>query len=253
MKKLSLLFLIAIVLFAFVSCSPESSSSSSSSEPSESTDPNLLYGEVTPPEEGERVAASDEDIKKAHSILKSGVESSPISYNLVVDLGEDGKISTEIKYSSSNEYESSVDGQIKIGGNVYKADKLIVQTFGTVSSIKSGSILKNEAEMTAADAADFVNSLLDEDFHVMEKFEKAELVYTGKMNLLNSEKNKVGTGTECNEHISIKDSPVSKVAVFDYTAGDDMVQAKISNNEYVYVALNGKFFDGDSLKKMPAL
>ncbi len=59
-------FLIVLMLFAFVSCSPETNSSSE----------NLLPGEVTPPAESKMVEASDEELSKALSILNNGASSS---------------------------------------------------------------------------------------------------------------------------------------------------------------------------------
>ncbi len=237
------------MLFAFVSCSPEASSGA---------DSNLLPGEVIPPGESERVTASDEDIAKVNAVLDLDQKYTSTINQLVFDFGDNGKINITLDNVSEGELKAVVNGQIKIDGAVYKADNLVlkykISSSDPETTIESGSMLKDGTEMSASDVYAFINNLDEEDLSTKDQFKEAKLLLTYKMDLVNSDNKKVGTGTMCLETTVTKDSKYA-VAVFDCTADSVRVQVKISAKADAeptieYVALNGKFFNEGSINRM---
>lgn len=251
MKKLTFLFLIVIMLFAFVSCSPEASSGA--------TDSNLLPGEVTPPSESERVAATDEEITKAQSILELGYNyketESYEKLRVELDFADDGKI-TITGEANSTDYKAAVNGQIKTGGVVYKADNLVLKgnLSNTEIKIESGRILKGGTEMTATEAKDFISNCVDGGVSDDPKCTgyDGKGYSSSKRELFGSDGTKIGTGTLTRDMIVTKDGYLT-ISVFDYTVDSGRVQAKMrESNEsttFDYIAFDGKFFDEESVTK----
>ena len=259
MKKHTFLFLIVTMLFAFVSCSPEASSGA--------TDSTLLLGEVTPPSEGERVAASDEDLKQVQSILGarySKTESSAKT-SFELDFGNDGKITITIEGTSSKS-KATANGQVKIDGVVYKADNFVLKLAMTsdgkkVTTIESGSFLKDGTAMTATEAMDFLSNCIDGDVSENSKCigEKIKGYQTSKVEIKGTDGTIIGTGTLTEEDTLTKDSYLF-VYVFDYIVDGVRVQAKMRESstasdryDFDYIALNGKFFNEESLTKFAGI
>lgn len=234
------------MLFAFVSCSPEASSGA---------DSNLLPGEVIPPGESERVVASDEDIAKINAVLDLDRKYTSTVNKLVFDFGDNGKINITLDNVSEGELKAVVNGQIKIDGAVYKADNLVlkykISSSDPEATIESGSMLKDGTEMSASDVYAFIN---EKNLSTKDQFKEAKMLLTYKMDLLDSDNNKVGTGIMCTEITVTKDSEYT-VIIYDFTANSARVQVKISGKAdskptIEYVALNGKFFNEESINRM---
>lgn len=247
MKKTALLFCVIIMVFAFVSCNPDSAS-------------DLLPGEVTPPEESKRVSASDEEIKSVNSALDLSPEDSYMQIKIEADSGDDGKISITITTElSKSATECVVNGLIKIDGVVYKADNLIltvnVVEGKTKSSIESGKMFKDGTEMTAEEVSSAVELFSEMNTDDYPQLIEVKLMTTRKGDLLDSDKTKVGTGTLSGEFTLTADG-ISTVFIYDYVVNDVRIQAKIrglsSSSEPVidYIAVNGKFFDKESITKL---
>lgn len=237
------------MVFAFVSCSPDASSAA---------DSNLLPGEVIPPGESERIAASDEDIAKIDAVLDLENKNTSTTNKLVFDFGDNGKINITLENISEGELKAVVNGQIKIDGVVYKADNLVlkikISSTDPETTIESGSMMKDGTEMSASDAYAFIVSLDEENIATKDQFKEAKMLLIYKMDLLDSDKNKVGTGTMCIETTVTKDSTYY-VYVYDYTADSVRVQLKMSGKPgskptIEYVALNGEFFNVESINRL---
>lgn len=276
MKKLSILFLIVIMVFAFVSCSPDAGTSTDSAES------NLLPGEVIPPSDGDLVSATDEEIEKLLSLLfmkdvtydKDKVTVSKEKYE--VDFGSDGKLTMEGDKTSSDTT-INIKGQIKVNGITYKADNLVLVTTSSESGkdstkIKSGSMTKDGKNMTADEITAFMKSLIKETFGVGRSdcawTEEEMESYT--VNILDGDSNKIGNGTVTNRATATRSNSkykMEEINIVDYTINEDRLQMEMSGGgefdfsssatfkldfdiDIDYIALNGKFFDEKSMKKI---
>ncbi len=253
-KTIFYYFLIVLMLFAFVSCSPETNSSSD----------NLLPGEVTPPAESKRVEASDEELSKAYSILSQ------------IDAHSDGR--TETEYTCSEKYgytfdngdtfsfsmESDNSGNVKITANG-KLSKLTIDssayeisnytlTYADGTYTESGKFLKDNVEVTKEEAASFFNSLSFRYKTIEGASVKYERKMTDKFTFL-----KDGVKKDGSSLMFMSTDGDSEIEIFDITYGEDRVQNKVSvkNNgsgdvsvTVDYLALNGKFFNAASIKKL---
>lgn len=247
MKKTALLFCVIFMVFAFVSCNPDSAS-------------DLLPGEVTPPEESKRVSASDEEISSVYSALDLSPEDSYMQIKFEADSGDDGKISITITSDlSKSAAECVVNGLIKIDGVEYRADHLILtvkETDGkTKASIESGKMFKDGTEITAEEVLSAVELFSEMDADDYPQLKEVKAMVTHKGDLFDSGKNKVGTGTCTLETTLTADGEFAVLKIYDYVVNDVRIQAKkrilSSSSELVidYIAINGKFFDKESITR----
>ena len=243
MKKTILyFFLIVLMLFAFVSCNPETNSSSE----------NLLPGEVTPPAESKMVEASDEDISKALSILNNGASSGgkigteETKAEFTFDNGDTFSFSTETDDKGSV---ITADGKFTEGSSVYELSDYTL-TYKDGEYTETGKFLKDGKEVTREDTESFLKSLSSRY-----NIEGASVKYESKITYkFTVEEDGVKKDGSTLMFMSIDGDNMTMIC--DITYGDDRVQNKMSGKYDAgvptidYIALNGKFFNAESREKL---
>lgn len=252
-KKTVVLLLALIMIFAFVSCNPEASDSSASS--------GSLPGEVTPPSEDERKSMSDADIKLAYTYFEYSIkdveESSSMSLSLKVSSEKIGTITVKEESEGTNS-KTTVNGNIKIGTDEYKVENLVfTQNSSSLPAIEKGSLSKN-GETLANDKLLAALSLIGDyvEKH-MEDFDTYEYNQRGSCKVkLEKDNVAVGSGIMSGS-IRVTQDSESAIQVYDITVNGVRLQTKAhSDGEGVifdYIALDGNFFDKESIRKLLAL
>lgn len=244
-KTIFYYFLIVLMLFAFVSCNPETNSSSE----------NLLPGEVTSPAESKMVEASDEDISKAFSILNNGAsysgktvteETTSTKAEFTFDNGDTFAFSTETDDKGSV---ITADGKFTEGSSVYELSDYTL-TYKDGKYTETGKFLKDGKEVTGEDTESFLKNLSSR-YNIEGASVKYESKITYKFTVEEDSVKKDGSTLMV---MSIDGD--NKTMIYDITYGDDRVQNKMSGKYGAgvptidYIALNGKFFNAESREKL---
>ena len=255
-RKTAILLLALMMIFTFVSCNPEASYSSVSSDP--------LLGEVTPPSEDERKSMSDADIALAYAIgcYKTEIVEGSTFMNVKASSEKIGSITIQ-EEGDEKTTKITINGNIKIGTDEYKVENSVYtiksdsSTRKVEHTVEKGRVLKNGAEITYDEAYYTLNAIEVYIEGHEDEFDTYEYNFKFSYNVKLLKKDVVvGSGIYSGLNSKTKTSTLN-TQVLNVTTNGVKSQIKVhSEGEGIiidYVALDGEFFDKESIRKLQAL